>query len=258
MRSLLWGPLLGALGAWGLRVSRNIGGASLLAVAIVMRLLPPRFDREEFWQAMHRFGIASLPIAIATAIFTGAVMVLLAATHVQRYGTYDLVGWYSGFTTFREVAPLMVALMISGRVGASNTAELAAMRATDQMSAMQLLALDVTTLLIVPRAAALLVSMLCLVAMADLTSVLAGGAIAYAVLDLSPDAFWQSLRVGLAPLDLYIGLAKAALYAIVIAAVSGHFGLSAEPNAGGVGRAVHAQVMTCAVAFFVIDLGASL
>ncbi len=82
-------------------------------------------------------AVKSLPIVVVTALFTGAIMVIQAAPIVQRYGAQGLLGWGAGFGTLREIAPLLTALMISGRVGANNTAELGTMVVTEQIDALR-------------------------------------------------------------------------------------------------------------------------
>ena len=94
-------------------------------------------------------AVKSLPIVVVTALFTGAIMVIQAAPLVKRYGAEGLLGWGAGFGTLREVAPLLTALMISGRVGANNTAELGTMVVTEQIDALRVLAIDPIAFLIV-------------------------------------------------------------------------------------------------------------
>ena len=86
-----------------------------------------RLDGAELLRNLYRMGVKSLPIIIVTALFTGAIMVIQAAPIVQRYGAHGLLGCGAGFGTLREIGPLLTALMISGRVGANNTAEIAFM-----------------------------------------------------------------------------------------------------------------------------------
>src|SRR3954470_6772443 len=117
------------------------------------------FDRNEFSRNLYRMGIKSLPIVTVTALFTGGIMVIQAAPIVQRYGAYGLLGWGAGFGTLREIAPLLTALMINGRVGANNTAELGTMAVTEQIDALRALAIDPIAFLIAPRFLAMIVTL---------------------------------------------------------------------------------------------------
>lgn len=245
--------LLSRIGAVSLQVAEDAGGMTLVMVRTVRGLVPPRFDRDELWRAMIAFGEASLPIVIATAAFTGMIMVLQGAAYVEQYGVYDLVGWYAGFSTFREVGPILVGLMISGRVGANNTSELATMRVTEQLDALRILAIDVYEILIIPRTLAIIVATTALVIFGDLVSVVSGALCARLLIGVDYDTFINSMLTRLEPADFLLGVEKAVVFGFVIAIVSSYFGLNARGGSTGVGRAVNAQVVACAVALFVAD-----
>ncbi len=242
-----------ALGRFGLRLAGDAGGMAIVLWQVVLRLLPPRIDRAELWRSLHAFGVTSLPIVVATAAFTGMIMVLQGAVYVQEYGVYDLVGWYTGFSTFREVGPVLIGLMFSGRVGANHTSELATMRVTEQLDALRVLALDVYEILIGPRAVGMVLAMAALVLFGDLVAILAGALCAKVLLGVDFVQFGLSLTSRLGTLDLFIGLEKALGFGLVIAAASSHYGLSARGGSTGVGRAVNSQVVACAIAIFLVD-----
>src|SRR5580700_9325026 len=108
-------------------------------------------DRGELAKNLYKMAVKSLPIVVITALFTGAIMVIQAAPIVLRLGATGLLGWAAGFGTLREIAPLLTALMISGRVGANNAAELGTMVVTEQLDALRVLAIDPISFLILPR-----------------------------------------------------------------------------------------------------------
>src|SRR6185369_3714156 len=146
-----WAGFVAGLGGGFLGASHTAGGMTILFVRILARLVPPRIDGRELWKNLYKMAVKSLPIVVITALFTGAIMVIQAATIVKRYGAEGLVGWGAGFGTLREIAPLLTALMISGRVGANNTAELGTMVVTEQLDALRVLAIDPIAFLIAPR-----------------------------------------------------------------------------------------------------------
>src|SRR3954470_4058153 len=127
------------------------GEMGILGGRIIERIVKLQFDRLELLRCMYKLGVKSLPIVVVTALFTGAIMVVQAAPIVQRYGAHGLLGWGAGFGTLREIGPLLTALMISGRVGANNTAELGTMTVTEQIDALRALAIDPVAFLVVPR-----------------------------------------------------------------------------------------------------------
>lgn len=244
---------LDTVGTASLAVASEVGGMVLVLGRTLRALWPPRLDRDETWRALAAFGVASLPVVVATAAFTGVITVLQSALYVQRYGVYDYVGWYTGFVTFREVGPVLVGLVFSGRVGASNTSELATMAVTDQLDALRVLALDVYEVLVLPRTLAMVLGLGALCIYGDLVAVLAGAVSARLLVGVELVQFGRSLLERLSPGDFLVGLEKALAFGLVIAVVSTHFGLRARGGSTGVGRAVNAQVVACAVALFVVD-----
>jgi phospholipid/cholesterol/gamma-HCH transport system permease protein len=239
------------LGGGALRLLHDVGGVALVSWRTVRRL--GRLDRAELWRALNGFGVASLPIVVATAAFTGMIMVLQGAVYVRQYGVYDLVGWYTGFSTFREVGPVLIGLMFSGRVGANHTSELATMRVTEQLDALRVLALDVYEVLIAPRTVGMVVAMGALVLFGDLVAIVAGAVCARVLIGVDFVQFALSLTGRLDVDDLLVGMVKALFFGAAIAAVSSHYGLAARGGSTGVGRAVNAQVVACAVAIVLVD-----
>src|ERR1041384_2638018 len=137
-----------------------MGGAEgVLLARILGRTFSGQIDRAELVRCLYRMGIRSVPIVAITALFVGGIMVIQAAPTVQRYGAQGLLGWAAGFGTLREIGPLLTALMISGRVGANNTAELGTMTVTEQIDALRALALDPLAFLIVPRFVAMVTTL---------------------------------------------------------------------------------------------------
>ncbi len=242
------------IGASATRFTGSVGGIATTAYRTGAALR--HSDADEFMRSMRSFGVGSLPIILATAIFTGIIMVLQAATYVQHYGVYNLVGWFTGFATFREVGPLLVGLMFSGRVGASNTSELGTMKVSEHFDALKILALDPFAVMIAPRLLAMVLSLVALVIFADCVSIISGAFCAKILVGVDFHLFFLSLVDGLEPWDFLLGLAKASVFGAVIAVVSSFFGMAAVDENGGsaaVGRAVHSQVVGCAIALFVAD-----
>jgi phospholipid/cholesterol/gamma-HCH transport system permease protein len=242
-----------SLGAASLRISFDAGGMALVLARVVRALLPPRLDRSELLRSLRSYGEQSLPIVAATGAFTGMIMVLQSAVYVEAFGVHNLVGWFTGFATFREVGPLLIGLMFSGRVGASNTSELATMRVTEQIDALRILAIDPYEALILPRTVSMVVALGGLVVYGNLVAVVAGALCARLLVDVEYGFFFSSLTEQLGPADFLIGVEKALLFGLVVAVVSTHFGLTARGGSTGVGRAVNAQVVACAVGLFLVD-----
>jgi phospholipid/cholesterol/gamma-HCH transport system permease protein len=245
---------LAALGGGFLDVAETAGGMTVLLAKIVSRFFPPRIDGRELWRNLYKMAVKSLPIVVVTALFTGAIMVIQAATIVKRYGAEGLLGWGAGFGTLREIAPLLTALMISGRVGANNTAELGTMVVTEQLDALRVLAIDPISFLIVPRFIGIISTLFMMTLFADALALLGAAYTGQALLGVEPATFYNGLTGGLLGFgDVANGLTKSVVFGLVIALSSCHFGLATKGGAPGVGRAVNSTVVASAAGVFILD-----
>ena len=235
-------------------IAETAGKMGIIAGRIARSLARLELDLGELRQRMYKMGVRSLPIVVVTALFTGAIMVVQAAPIVQRYGAQQLLGWGAGFGTLREIGPLLTALMISGRVGANNTAELGTMTVTEQIDALRALAIDPVAFLIVPRFLAIVATLFLSTLYADALALFGAAYAGKALLGVEPITFYNGLTGGLLGMaDVSSGLVKSVFFGIAIALASCHFGLSTTGGAAGVGRAVNATVVTSAAAIFAMD-----
>jgi len=242
------------VGAGFLNVAKTAGGMTILFVRILSRLVPPRVDTQETWKNLYKMAVKSLPIVVVTALFTGAIMVIQAATIVKRYGAEALLGWGAGFGTLREIAPLLTALMLSGRIGANNTAELGTMVVTEQLDAMRVLAIDPIGFLIAPRFFSIVITLFLLTLFADGLALFGAAYTGQGLLGVDPQTFYNGLTAGLLHFgDVANGLVKSVVFGVVIALSSCYFGLSTTGGAPGVGRSVNATVVASAAGVFVLD-----
>jgi phospholipid/cholesterol/gamma-HCH transport system permease protein len=241
------------VGSGAISIGEQVGGMLILLGQVLARMLPPRLDRYELVRNLHKMGVRSLPIVVVTALFVGAIMVIQAAPLVTRFNAREIVGWGAGFATLREVGPLLIALMFSGRVGANNTAELGTMVVTSQVDALRALAIDPLGYLVLPRVVSMVVMLFVLTVIGDVVAIVGAMAAGKALLDVDPRSFLSSLLVLLGQWDLLTGLIKSLIFGVMIALTSCHFGLSVQGGAPGVGRAVNAAVVAAASGIFILD-----
>jgi len=245
-------PLTYRVGHSALSLSATVGQMAILLGRTLRRI--HRFDRDELFRCLHKMAVRSLPIVVATALFAGVIMVTQTALIVKRYGAEGLLGWGAGFGTLREIAPLLTALMISGRVGANNTAELGTMVATEQIDALRVLAIDPIAFLIVPRFIGMVVTLVTMTLYADALALLGAAYTGQGLLGVSPVTFYNGLTGGMLGFDAVAGgLLKAFVFGIIIALSSCYYGLSTTGGAPGVGRSVNGSVVTSAAGIFVVD-----
>jgi len=245
---------LHGMGASLLEIAQTAGGMTMLGFKVLHRLITFKFDGLELLKNLERMGVRSIPIVIVTALFTGAIMVLQAAPIVQRFGAQGLLGWGAGFGTLREIAPLLTALMINGRVGANNTAELGTMVVTEQIDALRILAIDPIAFLVAPRSVAMVITLFISTVFADVLALLGAAYAGWGLLGVSPSLFYNGLTSGLLGIsDVVNGLVKSIVFGILMALSSCQFGLGVTGGAPGVGRAVNATVVASAAGIFVLD-----
>jgi len=239
-------------------IAAQLGGIALLAAQLAARLWPPRIDRYELVRNGHKMGVRSVGIVSATALFTGAIMVVQAAPLVLRFNATGIIGWGAGFAILREVAPLLIALMFSGRVGANNTAELGTMVVTEQLDALRALAIDPLSYLILPRVIAMVVMLFVLTIFGDVVAIAGAIVSAKALLDVDFYGFMNSFVTMIDHWDLVHSLVKSIAFGVMIALTSCYFGLNVTGGAPGVGRAVNAAVVAAAIGIFTMDYFATL
>jgi phospholipid/cholesterol/gamma-HCH transport system permease protein len=248
----LVGTTIARIGATAIDVARETGGIVTLAGRVLRALVPPRLDGQELWKNFYRMGNRSLPIVALTAFFAGGIMVIQSGIFVRRFNAAGVVGFGAGYAVLREVGPILIALMFSGRVGANNTAELGTMTVTEQLDGLRALAIDPIGYLIVPRVVAMMVMLFCLTVIGDLVALGGGMLFAKLLLGIEQATFLQSfLQLHVA--DFTHGLIKAAAFGVAIALTSCHFGISVKGGAVGVGRAVNAAVVAAAISILLLD-----
>jgi phospholipid/cholesterol/gamma-HCH transport system permease protein len=242
------------MGTAALAVVEIVGAMGVLLARIVSRVVRLDLDREQLVQSLHKMAVKSLPIVVITALFTGGIMVVQAAPVIERYGAHGLLGWGTGFGTLREVGPLLTALMLSGRVGANNTAELGTMVVTEQVDAIRTLAIDPIGYLIAPRFVSMVVTLFVSTIFADVLALFGAAYGGLVLLGVDPIVFFNGVTGGLLTAgDVRHGLIKSVVFGIVLALSSCQFGLTTTGGAPGVGRSVNATVVVSAAGIFVLD-----
>jgi phospholipid/cholesterol/gamma-HCH transport system permease protein len=244
---------LSGIGATAMAVSREVGGIVILFGKVLRALLPPSMDGRELLRNMHRMGNRSVPIVALTAFFVGGIMVIQSGIFVRQFSAEGLVGWGAGYAIFREVGPVLIALMFSGRVGSNNTAELGTMTVTEQLDGLRALAIDPIRYLVVPRVVAMMVMLFALTVIGNLVAVGGGALFSKLLLDIEFATFYGSLIDNLGVADFVHGLIKSVVFGLSIALTSCYFGISVRGGAVGVGRAVNAAVVAAAVSIMLLD-----
>jgi phospholipid/cholesterol/gamma-HCH transport system permease protein len=202
---------------------------------------------------MRRIGVDSLPIALFISIFTGIVLALQASYTFTGAVPLYFVGTAVGKSIMLELGPVLTGLALAGRVGANIAAELGTMRVTEQVDALETLAYDPTSYLVVPRVLAATVMFPIVVAAAIAAGIGAGLVAAVNLLELSTVEFTHGLRLFYQFKDVWFGLLKSTSFGFAIALIGCAWGLGVRQGAEEVGRATTKAVVVSAQMILVLD-----
>jgi phospholipid/cholesterol/gamma-HCH transport system permease protein len=202
---------------------------------------------------MGRLGVASLPVALFIATFTGIVLALLASYIFTGTVPLYFVGALVGKTIMLELGPVLTGMALAGRVGANIAAELGTMKVTEQVDALETLAWDPASYLVLPRVFAATIMFPVVTAFAIALGVAAGWFTSINLLDLTTTEFVKGLRSFYEFKDVWFGLLKAATFGAAVALLGAVQGLRATGGAEGVGQAATRAVTLGCEAILVLD-----
>lgn len=200
-------------------------------------------------------GVESLPIVLLTAISSGGVLALYTVNTLTDYGAGGLVGGVIALSVVRETGPLITAITVTARAGSAITAELASMKATEQLDALRSLAVSPIDYLVVPRLLASLIMLPVLTLFADIAGVVGGGLVASSK-GVGMRAFTDSFRLLMEPSgrDIFEGLFKSLIFGLIMAVVACREGLQSQGGAAGVGQATNRSVVLSIALVYFADL----
>ncbi|HSE64901.1 MAG TPA: ABC transporter permease [Thermoanaerobaculia bacterium] len=245
--------LLEALGRIVLRLLEELGRFFQMLGATAAWIVRPPYDVPEHFRQMVRVGVDSIPVVFLTTLFTGMVMALQTFNGFARFHAEDFVGSVVALSLTRELAPVLTALMVTGRVGSAMAAELGTMRVTEQIDALTALGTEPVQYLVVPRVAASILMMPLLVMLGDAVGMYGGYLVAVQLLGANPvtyiDNSFQFLEVS----DVTSGIVKAAVFGLIFSLVACVRGYYTEGGAEGVGRSTTRAVVAGSLAVLFAD-----
>ncbi len=235
------------LGRQVLRLVEATGQVAFLAAETTRALFHFPIRWRLVARQVHFIGIRSLSVVVITGAFTGAVFAAQTQFQFGPLGMNSAVGPVVSLSMFRELGPVLCALMLAGRAGSAMAAELATMRITEQVDALRALAVYPVEYLVVPRVLGMVVAMPILVGIAVLCGVGAGYVVAVDVLGVDGVYYWNNTLKFTELKDVWIALTKALLFAILIVFVSCSKGLNSGHGAEGVGQATTQAVVNASI-----------
>src|SRR5262245_3162521 len=238
------------LGGVGRRFFHLLGHAGRLTIFIGTtgkRLFHRGLHGRELVSQISFVGAGSVGVGTWSALFTGWVLALQGYYALVRFGSENLVGSLVALSLTRELAPVLTALMVTARAGSAMTATIGNMAVTEQIDALDSLAIDPLSYLVLPRLVATVVALPLLAALFSVTGIAAAHLLGVNVLGLDGLAFMANVRSSVAWKDVSVGLCKAMVFGVVIAWIATFRGLATRGGALGVGRATSRTVVEAAV-----------
>lgn len=238
-----------------IRVLEGIGSTVqlLLRAASYLPTLPRQFGR--FIEQCYQIGYTTLPIVAILSFFIGSVLALQAGYAMQNFGAKQFIGVLVGLSMARELGPVMVAILLAGRVGSAIAAELASMKVYQEIDALVTMNIPPARMLVMPRLVAALVMVPVLAIIANLVGWYGGAIICSTIhfISIEPSSYFANMRQGMEFNDVLNGLIKAEIFGFVVVLVCCNIGLNTRGGPREIGAAVTRAVVVSLILILVLD-----
>jgi phospholipid/cholesterol/gamma-HCH transport system permease protein len=204
-------------------------------------------------EQVYNTGAMSLVIIMTCGLFVGMVLGLQGYDLLQRFGSEESLGTGAALALLRELGPVVTALLFAGRAGTALASELGLMRATDQLSAMEIMAVDPMRRVVLPRFLGGVISMPLLTAVFVTIGIFGVQLVGVQLLGVDEGQFWSQMRSVVEAEDVREGVVKGAVFGVACSLIAVFEGYNAEPTAEGVGRATTRTVVISSVLTLVLD-----
>jgi phospholipid/cholesterol/gamma-HCH transport system permease protein len=229
-------------------------GRGTVLLLEIIRQLPYMWKmRREILEQMHIVSVGSLPLVLTTSIFVGAVTAVQAVYQMQAYVPMKFLGTVISKSVFIELGPVLVALVVGGRLCANYAAELGTMKVTEQIDALEMLAIDPMRYLAMPRFVATFLMLPVITVFADGIAIVSGYFVSVLTMDVTISTFIEGLRMYFDVADVASGLIKSFFFGGIIAMSGLFFGLNTKGGAEGVGNATMMAVVGSCLSVLVAD-----
>lgn len=245
--------MLTTLGRTALSLLQYLGELAALAYETCVSIVVAPIRWRLLMRQIVEVGWRSQMVVLVTGAFTGAVLTAQTYFQFSRLGMKSAVGSVVAVAMFRELGPVLTALMVSGRVGAAIAAEIGTMKVTEQIDALRALGVHPTDYLVVPRVLAMLISMPLLVAECCAVSIISSYLVGVELLDISGPYHIQNTLRYVGSRDLKMALTKGFVFGIVIVFIACHQGLNTKNGAVGVGRAPTESVVLGSLSVLILN-----
>jgi phospholipid/cholesterol/gamma-HCH transport system permease protein len=240
--------LVSSLGRITIAFILETGSVFIMVGKVARYLLQIWKNRRLVVEQMMVIGVQSIPLVLFVGVFAGAVASIQTAYQLKGYISYNYLGAATSVAIFIELGPVLTALVIAGRVGASIAAEIGTMKVTEQLDALESLAIDPLRYLAMPRIFSGFFMIPILTILADFIGIIGAYLVAYVNLDLAPEIFFGSVKEFFSLLNVFSGLIKAFFFGGITAIIGCYVGFNTSGGAEGVGQStIRAFVLSSAL-----------
>ncbi|MDJ0750943.1 MAG: lipid asymmetry maintenance ABC transporter permease subunit MlaE [Woeseiaceae bacterium] len=202
---------------------------------------------------VYNAGALSLVIVMICGLFVGAVLALQAYSTMARFNAEDWTGVAAAFTLVKELGPVMTAILFAGRAGTALTSEIGLMKATDQLAAMEMMAVNPVRRVLVPRFLGGVIAMPLLAAVFSAVGMFGAHLVGVELFGVDVGSFWQQIQLTVELSDVNEGILKSVVFGVTASLIAVWEGYNTVPTAEGVGRATTRTVVITAIAILVFN-----
>ncbi|MEC4672210.1 MAG: MlaE family lipid ABC transporter permease subunit [Nitrospirota bacterium] len=241
------------IGSSTLSLLEEIGRMFLFLLQAIAWIFRPPFRPARILNQLYFIGFKTTFVVTLTAIFTGMVLALQGYYSLRKFGAEGLLGSAVALGMIRELGPVLAALMVTARSGSAMTAEIGIMRITEQIDAMETMAVNPIQYLIAPKIVAGVMAVPLLVAIFDIVGIFGGYLVGVKLLGVSSGSFWSSIESEVGWSDVYGGFLKSISFGLIVTWVCCYKGFYTEMSAEGLGKATTQGVVLSSVLILVWD-----
>ena len=232
---------------------RLLGGTTLFLLRLLVQC-PPALARPRLLSAqIYNAGARSLIIIMLSGLFVGMVLGLQGYDLLQRFGSEQALGTAAALGLLKELGPVVTALLFAGRAGTALTSEIGLMRATDQLTAMEIMAVDPLRYVAAPRFLGGVIAMPLLAAVFSVIGLFGAQLIGVQLMGVDKGVFWSQMQSAVGMRDVNEGIVKSLVFGIACSLIAVYEGYNAEPTAEGVGLATTRTVVASSVLVLLLD-----
>lgn len=232
---------------------RRIGAVAVFAAQLLAQCVAAFARPRLIVHQIYNAGARSLIIIMLCGLFVGMVLGLQGFDLLQRFGSEDALGVAAALGLIKELGPVVTALLFAGRAGTSLTSEIGLMRATDQLTAMQMMAVDPLQRVVAPRFLGGIVAMPFLVAIFDVIGLFGAQLVGVQLMGVDAGSFWSQTQGAVKPGDINEGIIKSIVFGVACSLIAVYEGFNADPTAEGVGLATTRTVVVSSVLTLILD-----